>query len=459
MKSFRPYQEEMFNKVLESWMNGVMRVLAWAFTGWGKTFLTASVSEFMLSKGFKIVVAVRTRELVFNLYNEFKELGIDSSILMSGEENDPNSPVQICSIDTLNERKVYPYSNEKNVVLIIDEAHMSKSDDFQNFIKAYISPYILGVTATPFNDLDHFDVVHETITPSELRDKGYLVDYVTVAPSVQIETEGVKKINGDFAKKSIIENTKNIFGDIVEAYLQFNTENRPTLAFLPDVKTSKEIAQKFNERGINAAHIDAKTSDAERAEIEECLKSGKLTVVCNVALWTTGKNIPEISCILDAAPTHNQNLWVQKVGRGSRVGGSFSDCLYIDIAGNTYRHGFFYDERLIESGDKKKSHRIPDDLKIQACKKCFKYFKTGPKSCPHCGNREEVKYPVRSTVDGKLRIMTEEDHQAIVQRMMSRYSRQLWWKVSNLPFAGNWSQDRKKEWVNKKFKEKYGRAS
>lgn len=411
MKALRDYQQSMNKSIYDLYRKNIRSVLAVAFTGWGKTVLTATMSKQMLKDNFYIVVVVKTRRLVTNLSDEFREMGITHSVMMPGHEDkyDPSLPVQICSIDTLDARKSYPFTERENIFLVLDEAHMTKSRQFQELIAAYDNPHILGVTATPFNGLSHFDEYVESITPKQLMEQGYLSPYTYIGPPIKIDTSKVDVRAGEFVISQLDLEAKKIFGDIIDSFNQFNMERRPTLAFFPSVKTSKEAAETFRIRGIKAVHIDADCTDEQRDQAERDLKSGKVTIVCNVALWTTGINIPEIKCIIDAAPTHSLNLWIQKIGRGSRIHESFKDCLLIDHAGNLHRHGSFYEDREITLKENKKSTIDCEIEKMQSCPSCFRYFKPGPPACPFCNEQRKIKVPKISKMDGQLVYLTEDD--------------------------------------------------
>jgi superfamily II DNA or RNA helicase len=54
---------------------------------------------------------------------------------------------------------------------------------------------------------------------------------------------------------------------------------------------------------------------------------------------TVGTNVKRIDLIAGLRPTESTGLYVQMAGRGTRLFPGKEDCLYLDFAGNVYRHG------------------------------------------------------------------------------------------------------------------------
>lgn len=417
MRIARPYQTAMIEGIYACWRRGVRRVLGILDTGGGKSFITSTIVNDSIRHGYVVIMAVKKRDLVNNLSDELSENGVNHAVYMAGSEKfDPTHPVQVCSIDTLRSRGDYPHLDAKRIVLIIDEAHDSKSPSFQEFIGSYLQALLLGVTATPYNGLSHFQEYVQTVTGKELVSMGYLVPFKIVAPKLIDDSTIPLTSEGEFNLDEVykIAGSYEVIGDIVSHWLRF-AEYRPTLLFAVNVMHSKQIAAHFNEAGIPARHIDADCDDQERKNAESSLKNGTLKVVCNVRLWTVGKNIPEIACIVDAALTTSLNLWKQKIGRGTRVNGIYSDCLLIDVVGNINRFGDPYEVRPISLSETVRVRPKIDQIveKLQTCPRCFRPFTPGPAECPYCGEAKRIKIPRISQIDGQLTYLTNEDFERI----------------------------------------------
>jgi hypothetical protein len=106
-----------------------------------------------------------------------------------------------------------------------------------------------------------------------------------------------------------------------------------------------------------------------RAAILARLKSGVTQVVCNCGVLTEGFDEPSISCVVVARPTSFHGLYVQMVGRGTRLSPGKMNLLVIDVVGATKRHDLIsvVDLGLDEDGPRKKRDK---DGERQACPAC-----------------------------------------------------------------------------------------
>jgi superfamily II DNA or RNA helicase len=77
---------------------------------------------------------------------------------------------------------------------------------------------------------------------------------------------------------------------------------------------------------------------AERRGILARFKSGETVVVSNCAVLTEGYDEPSIDCVIMARPTQSRPLYIQMVGRGTRIFPGKSNCLILDLVGATSRH-------------------------------------------------------------------------------------------------------------------------
>jgi DNA repair protein RadD len=58
-----------------------------------------------------------------------------------------------------------------------------------------------------------------------------------------------------------------------------------------------------------------------------------------MGVLTTGFNAPAVDLIALLRPTKSAGLYVQMVGRGTRLAPGKENCLVLDFAGNVRRHG------------------------------------------------------------------------------------------------------------------------
>jgi DNA repair protein RadD len=101
-----------------------------------------------------------------------------------------------------------------------------------------------------------------------------------------------------------------------------------------------------------AVVVSAETPDAERDRILKEFRAGKIQVVCNVGVLTTGFDYPELDTVVLARPTMSLALYYQMVGRCVRPHPLKDYAMVVDMVGLLDQFGRVEDLR-IEPGPKK----------------------------------------------------------------------------------------------------------
>jgi superfamily II DNA or RNA helicase len=383
--SLRDYQVKAVDEIRQHYRRGVKKVLLHLATGGGKTLIFCFIAKGTIAKGKRVLIVVRGRKLIDQASERLSREGVDHGIIMAGREISFNKSCYVCSIDTLISRKDFPPVD----LVIIDEAHQASSKGYIDFAAAYADKFILGVTATPYGrkSLRHIaDKIVAPISVGELIAQGHLVGPKYFAPS-QISRASLKiGGNGDFTEKSMMDecNKVTIVGGIVENWIK-NAHKRPTLVFCINVEHSKNIEASFEAFGVKALHIDATTPDDERLDAIQKLESGKIDVLTNCGILCTGVDIPAVSCIVLARPTASEILYIQQVGRGTRLHPGKTDFLVFDHACNIEEHGFVETDREGRIDPPPKRKKKPDDLiTFKRCPECQALNTLSAKNCNNC---------------------------------------------------------------------------
>lgn len=364
-------------------------------TGSGKTVIMAHM---IAQETGRVILVVRGRELVRNASTR---LGLDHDIVMSGHKYG-SARLSVCSIDTMLARNEWPEAD----LVVIDECHQCGNDGYRTLAWMYPEARFLSVTATPFisESLRHIaDVIVSTCTMKELIDEGYLVRPCYYAPKTP-DLSKVRVQGGEYNQEDIEKEVlkSGIVGSVLESV---ERADGPALLFTHSVRHSRELTSRL---GAICRHIDAATPDAERAEIIRQHKEGKIKVISNVGVLTTGVDLPWLRVIIDAAPTLSIVKNIQKIGRGTRP---FSGKTHFDVfdhAGNVHSHGFITDD-FIPTIDGQTTRQKGKAL-ISTCKKCFAVYPATVNICPFC--HAEQPSPIGRTMkveDGRLVPITEED--------------------------------------------------
>jgi ATP-dependent helicase IRC3 len=98
------------------------------------------------------------------------------------------------------------------------------------------------------------------------------------------------------------------------------------------------MADTFARAGIAARWVSGETPSEERAETLAAFRSGEVQVLANCLILTEGYDEPSVECLIMARPTKSRPLYVQMIGRGTRRAPGKTDCLVIDLLGNSRHH-------------------------------------------------------------------------------------------------------------------------
>jgi DNA repair protein RadD len=79
------------------------------------------------------------------------------------------------------------------------------------------------------------------------------------------------------------------------------------------------VRDAFRAAGVSAEMVTGDTPKDERASIINRFKRGEFRCLVNVAVLTTGFNVPDIDCLIFMRPMRSPVLYVQCIGRGVRV--------------------------------------------------------------------------------------------------------------------------------------------
>lgn len=433
LRNYQHRGADLLRKVL---VQGHKRIIFWLATGGGKSAVFSFLVSKILIKKETVLIVVRRRELIFQAQKNLAKFGIEASVVMGSEKGfDPGVDVQICSIDTIHRRIDSPDFKFLKTYnwLIIDECHDTTSDKYREFMDKINFKACIGFTATPFRVgarvHDWWEICVKPIEMHELRDQGFLTAAEVYAPK-KIDTSGIKKLGTDFHQKELFDRVSEmkVVGDIVETYLKYG-QNKPAILFAVNKAHSILMCEAFKQAGVAAMHRDESHNKSERQYAIDCLTNGKVKILCNVNIFSTGVDVPCVEIMIGARPTLSENLYVQQVGRvlrpfaicscGAHVGAEAvchtevyrkQKALIFDHADNTSRHGLPYKVRNAEMEKKDKEHKQKAELvPFKTCKECFAVFEPTLKDCPYCQTPAPAQEREVKTEDGELKIVQEEE--------------------------------------------------
>lgn len=114
------------------------------------------------------------------------------------------------------------------------------------------------------------------------------------------------------------------------------------LVFLPSVEDAKAFASRYPDSAAVYGDMDKK----EREKVISGFKSGRIRIIFNVRVLSTGFDYTGIDCIILGISTASIALYYQIVGRATRIDPGKKDALIIDLGGNFDRFGKVEDIRF-----------------------------------------------------------------------------------------------------------------
>lgn len=399
----RPFQEKGIVELRKKISEGKKRVILMAPTGAGKGFIMAMLVNLGLAKESDVLTILYGQDLIVQTSNNYyRYYKINSKVIMGGVKS-PWQKSTIASISTLSRRALPPAD-----FIIIDECHQSNSSSYKKIFEHYHDKIIIGLSATPINHLTNFEdyIILETV--QGLIDLGFLVRPIHFRPKKLINTSGVSISKGEWDDNQLADEALKVTGDIIQEWID-RAKGRATVMFCVNVKHSIELAQSFNQAGIKALHIDSDTPLEERTQAINDLKCGRLDIITNVNIFSTGIDCPIISCIGMARPTHSEILYVQQGGRGLRTCDGKDDCIIIDYSDNVSRFGLLTDDREpnIKPKDKaKKKESGEAEIKVWTCLNCYCCNRANVLICEDCKTPKPVKVATVKECEGELEEVT-----------------------------------------------------
>jgi type I site-specific restriction endonuclease len=157
--------------------------------------------------------------------------------------------------------------------------------------------------------------------------------------------------------------------------------------------------------------------------------------MCNVGVLTTGFDEPSVKAIVLNRATKSLPLYLQMIGRGSRLYEGKEKFIVIDLGKNTTRHGFYDDffdwKNLFENGTKKQKEAGKEGAApIKECPSCGFMQHTRKITCENCGHDFEAERAAqeKQEKEQKLFLLTKEKPINIPTERLFELAKEREWK-------------------------------
>ena len=345
--TLRPYQVEAVNAV-ESAFKSVKSTLIVLATGCGKTIVFSHLAAREARRGGRVLILAHRGELLEQAIDKLHKAtgiraGLEKADVTSDTFDEPPYTVVVGSVQSMcREKRLRRFSPDEFSLIIIDEAHHALTGTYRAILDYFPDAKLLGVTATPDRgDLRSLGEVFETISfqygiVDAIRDK-YLCPIQAQTVPLKIDLSQVVKQGGDYQASSL--------GSALDPYLhqicheiKTRCANRKTIVFTPLIATSQKMLSIFSKEGVEEVR-EVNGESPDRADTLQWFSDAPTgCVLLNSMLLTEGYDEPSVDCIVVLRATKVRALFVQMVGRGTRLAPNKTNLLLLDFLWLTSTH-------------------------------------------------------------------------------------------------------------------------
>jgi len=354
----RAFQERILEALEAARQGGSNRNLVVAATGTGKTVMAAlDYARFARkAESHRLLFAVHRKEILHQAIQCFRAVLRDANfgeLLVDGQV--PNEWNHVfASIQSLSHRRPWESLGESHFdFVIVDEAHHGAASSYRPLFDHLAPKILLGLTATPERMdgtpiLPDFDdrFAAEIRLPEALDEKLLCpFHYFGVTDPIDVSEDRFWK-SGKYDPNAL---TEVYTGDdiralqrldlIIDSLRKYQPDLSATRAvgFCASVAHAKFMAEKFKLAGFKAEEVLGETPREVRDQRIRDFRSGNLTFLFTVDIFSEGVDIPEINLVLFLRPTESLTVFLQQLGRGLRHAPE-KDCLTVlDFVGQVHR--------------------------------------------------------------------------------------------------------------------------
>lgn len=424
-------------------------------TGAGKTEVAIYMMALAAEKGNRAAMILDRRNLVNQTSQRMDKYKIPHGVLMAGSQRlRMHEPIQICSAQTIEKRGSAASLMQ---ILFIDEAHQTRTET-KRLIEANPKLRVVGLSATPLTKglgKVFTNIVCPTTT-NELVAAGLLI-MPTIYCAKEIDTDGLKKVAGEWAAEDVGARAQKITGDIVATWIEKTNLHFggpvKTIVHCASVDHGAELAQKFADAGHNFVAISYKDDeDFKLAAYEEFSKpASSICGLIAVDMLTKGFDCVDVLCSIMARPfSKSVSSVIQQAGRVMRTAAGKTSAILIDHAGNFLRHGdqimeIFENgiQTLDDGAEKAAKEKTKQEKEAAKCPKCSALW-LGGDCCAQCG----YKRPARSSVQTTEGVIEEFSGGKVEKVVKQDWWSQLVGHAKERGFSPGWAAY--------KYKEKFG---
>lgn len=338
-------------------------------TAWGKSILTAYVARHTTDR---LIVLQPSKELLEQNFRKYDTLcggfGSNAGIYSASFGRREMAQITYATIGTIKNLGA-EFRKHGFTKMLIDEAHLypREADSMLGrFLQESGITHVLGITATPVKLQTNRDRDGQTFSKlvmltSRSKKGNFFREIIHVGQvdemvrlgywsplRYQAEAFDGGELEFNTSKSEYTEESvqrayeANGGTDAIVRALDSHPERRHILAFCPSVEAAVSLSARYPESGVIYGDMDK----GERERTISAFRAGKIRVIFNVRVLSTGFDYTGIDCIVLGISTASIALYYQIVGRATRIDPEKEDALIIDLGGNVKRFGRVEDLRF-----------------------------------------------------------------------------------------------------------------
>lgn len=404
--TLREYQKTAIDELLEWFENhDDGHPILEAAVGSGKSVMLAWLCQHALTTwpGTRIIMLVPQKELLEQNLEKLVAVWPDAPIGIhsaSVGKKDIGHDILIATIGSL-------YKKAKDLgkvdLLLVDECHLIPGGKETGMYRKFIGdmhkycPHmrVIGWTGTPFRGNGEwltavqdplFTHIVSRVTMDDLLEQGFLSPLTTQETGITYDASNVGTSGGDYIVSQLAAAVDR--PELVDAacndIIVRGANRKKWLAYCVTVQHAEHVCSALMQRGIVSVVISAETPKAERAMRLAAFRSGQIRCIVNVAVLTTGFDVPDVDLIALLRNTKSPVLYVQIAGRGMRIAPEKTDCLWLDYTDTTELLG---PVNKVKGRNKRKSN---GEAPVKVCDECGSLNPISAKECSTCGTPFEI---------------------------------------------------------------------
>ena len=364
------------------------RLILCSPTGSGKTVMFSFMARQSINKGNKVMILTDRQELMNQTHYALQQFELNPIKITAGSKKYEEASCYVAMIETMKRRINTPLWNDllkQMKLLIFDEAHKTAFDKIFPHLNA--DQYVIGATATPIRVgkqtslSEHYTQLVESVSIDELIMDGYLATPIYYRVPVDLSGVGMYKGEYDANEMGKAYSDRQVYNGVIMNYESY-CMGKKAIAFSSNIKSSIQLCEKMKEAGLHAKHVDSEMHDDDRRSILEWYKNTPDAILCNVGILTTGFDDPETEVVILYRATTSLALYLQMVGRGSRVTATKKEFYILDFGNNIDTHGVWHQDRLWSLEKRLTKEGV---IPHKKCPKCKYLCHISFKECPSCG--------------------------------------------------------------------------